>query len=277
MPYILWIPDNWWKKDTAPATSLCEVGLKNRNGKRMVQIKKEKKRRFALPSPLPVLEFSGRGRRDGRVVEEAVRDGPQDLPLLLLLPRCAASSFSQIWCFLTFAFFADTTGQLLQGINDYRVTLNLSSLTENKNADCLAAQLASAFKGQDCSNTTGSDTVPGTEQQFPNFPDYLAACHLNATVTRDGFIMPACVPDLVPDIVLANYTKSQYNQKLNDSSYAGIGIAEEDNWVVVVLTTNTATGNYAPAADATAGSSISIADHNYVMLSLLGFALYLVG
>ncbi|RWV96218.1 hypothetical protein GW17_00041090 [Ensete ventricosum] len=162
-------------------------------------------------------------------------------------------------------------------INDYRVTLNLSSLTENKNADCLAAQLASAFKGQDCSNTTGSDTVPGTEQQFPNFPDYLAACHLNATVTRDGFIMPACVPDLVPDIVLANYTKSQYNQKLNDSSYAGIGIAEEDNWVVVVLTTNTATGNYAPAADATAGSSISIADHNYVMLSLLGFALYLMG
>ncbi|CAL9189803.1 unnamed protein product [Musa hybrid cultivar] len=170
----------------------------------------------------------------------------------------------------------DTSSQLLKGINDYRVSLNLSQLTANQNADCLAEQLASAYKGQDCTNTTGSDTVPGTELQFSNFPDFLSNCHLNATVIRDGSIMPACVPGLDPQLVLANFTKSQYNQNLNDSSYVGIGLADEGNWVVAVLTTNTPAGNYGPATDTGAGSVVSIADHRCVMLSLLGFFMVLI-
>ncbi|RWV84050.1 hypothetical protein BHE74_00019787 [Ensete ventricosum] len=166
---------------------------------------------------------------------------------------------------------------LLKGINDYRVSLNLSQLTANENADCLAEQLASAYKGLDCTNTTGSDTVPGTEQQFSNFPDFLSHCHLNATVTRDGSIMPACVPGLDPQLVLANFTESQYNQNLNDSSYVGIGTADEGNWVVVVLTTNTPAGNYAPAtADTGAASVVSVADRRFAMLLLLGFFVVLI-
>lgn len=171
------------------------------------------------------------------------------------------------------ARFLDTSSRLLDGINKYRSSLNLSSLTENTNADCLAEQIAQAFKGQDCSNSTGSDTVPGTEEQFPNFPNYLSTCHLDAAVTRDGSVMPACVPGLVPDLVLSNYTKSQYNENLNSSNYVGVGIADEGDWVVVVLATDTPTGNYAPAADAT-GSAVSAAVHHSLGLMLLCIALF---
>uniref|UniRef100_A0A8R7PBG4 Uncharacterized GPI-anchored protein At5g19230-like domain-containing protein n=1 Tax=Triticum urartu TaxID=4572 RepID=A0A8R7PBG4_TRIUA len=57
--------------------------------------------------------------------------------------------------------------------------------------------------------------------------------------------MPACVPGLVAEIVLTNYTKSQYNRFLNDTKYSGVGIANEGDWVVVVLSTDS--GDYSPA------------------------------
>ncbi|EPS60021.1 hypothetical protein M569_14784, partial [Genlisea aurea] len=57
----------------------------------------------------------------------------------------------------------DEDGNLLQGINRYRTSLNLTSLTRNSNADCLAGEVAVQLKPQPCSNSTGSDTVPGTE------------------------------------------------------------------------------------------------------------------
>ncbi|XP_042434799.1 uncharacterized GPI-anchored protein At5g19250-like [Zingiber officinale] len=170
----------------------------------------------------------------------------------------------------------DTSTQLLVGLNKYRGSLNLSSLADNSNAACLAEQVALAFKGQDCSNSTGSYTVPGQEQQFPNFPNYLSTCHLNATVTQDGSIMPVCVQGLAHDLVLSNYTDTQYNQYLNDSSFVGIGIADEDDWVVAILTTDTPTGNYAPAADTTSGSASLVVNHLNVPLLLLGFALFLI-
>lgn len=88
--------------------------------------------------------------------------------------------------------------------------------------------------------------------------------------------MPACVPGLDPQLVLANFTESQYNQNLNDSSYVGIGLADEGNWVVAVLTTNTPAGNYGPATDTGAGSVVSVADHRCVMLLLLGFFMVLI-
>jgi hypothetical protein len=66
-------------------------------------------------------------------------------------------------------------------------------------------------------------------------------------VTEDGQVMPACVLGLVPVVVLANYTKSQYNRFLNDSQFSGAGIASEGDWVVVVLSTSTGSGDYSPA------------------------------
>ncbi|KAJ4955352.1 hypothetical protein NE237_012135 [Protea cynaroides] len=141
----------------------------------------------------------------------------------------------------------DEKAQLLQGLDRYRASIKLSSLKENDKADCFADQLAQQFKSQPCTNTTGADTVPGTEIQLSNYPDLLAHCHLNTTNTRDGMIMPACVPNLVPSLVLSNYTESQYSGFVNDSTYTGAGIGSAGNWIVVVLTTDTPGGSFVSA------------------------------
>nr|ACG37206.1 GPI-anchored protein At5g19240 precursor [Zea mays] len=168
--------------------------------------------------------------------------------------------------------------QLLKGINSYRSSLKVPALAENKNAACLAEQLARQFKGQECTNTTGANTVIGTEQQFPDYPRYLDRCHLNASVTEDGQVMPACVPGLVPAVVLANYTKSQYNRFLNDSQFSGAGIASEGDWVVVVLSTSTGSGDYSPAPPGSnwAVSAARPFGFGQLVLLLVGFVVLLV-
>ncbi|XP_008795128.1 uncharacterized GPI-anchored protein At5g19250-like isoform X1 [Phoenix dactylifera] len=183
-------------------------------------------------------------------------------------------SFFPLAFLLHFARCDDTSSELLKGINSYRASLNLSALTGNQNAECLAEQLAKQFKGQQCSNTTGSNTVPGTEQQFPNYPDFLNHCHLNATVTQDAAVMPACIPGLTPDLVLSNFTKSQYSQNLNDSHFVGAGIADEDDWVVVVLSTNTPSGSFAPATGV--ASVVKVAIRLQLVLFLLGFVIVMM-
>ncbi|KAJ8442740.1 hypothetical protein Cgig2_011010 [Carnegiea gigantea] len=133
---------------------------------------------------------------------------------------------------------------LLQGINKYRTSLNLTALTKNQNAACLAGEMADQFKDQPCTNSTGANTVPGTEEQLPNYPDLLSHCHLNITNTRDGMVMPACVPNLDPGLVLSNFTESQYSGSLNDTKFTGAGIGSAGNWVVVVLATNDPSGSF---------------------------------
>uniref|UniRef100_A0A5B7CB38 Putative Glycoprotein membrane GPI-anchored n=1 Tax=Davidia involucrata TaxID=16924 RepID=A0A5B7CB38_DAVIN len=167
----------------------------------------------------------------------------------------------------------DAEENLLQGLNSYRASLNLSTLTEKSNADCLADEVANQFKNQPCSNTTGADTVPGTEPQFPNYPDLLAKCHLNITDTRDGVVMPVCIPNLAPSLVLTNYTESQYSQYLNDSTYIGAGIGSEGDWMVVVLSTNTTGGSF--STDNAAGL-VSIVGLTQNLIPLLGFFLFLM-
>ncbi|KAF9605478.1 hypothetical protein IFM89_017497 [Coptis chinensis] len=167
---------------------------------------------------------------------------------------------------------ADEKDDLLNGINSYRSSLNLSALNENNNADCLADKIADQFKNQPCTKTTGANTVPGTENQFSNFPDLLGKCHLNLTNTVDGTIMPACVPNLVPSVVLTNFTESQYSGNLNKPKYTGIGIGSEGDWIVVVLSTSNTNGSFVPAAN-----TASIASHVpkfsliYLLSLFLGF------
>ncbi|KAG8499783.1 hypothetical protein CXB51_006557 [Gossypium anomalum] len=166
----------------------------------------------------------------------------------------------------------DEEDDLLKGINSYRASLNLTSLTTNENAECLADELAEEFKNQPCTNSTGANTVPGTEPQFANYPNILAKCHLNVSVTRDGAVMPACVPNLAPSLVLTNFTQSQYSENLNETKYTGIGIGSEGDWIVVVLTTNTAEGNYATAtttATTSAANQVSEISIIYHLLLLL--------
>lgn len=153
------------------------------------------------------------------------------------------------------------------------------SLTTNENAECLADELAEEFKNQPCTNSTGANTVPGTEPQFANYPNLLAKCHLNVSVTRDGAVMPACVPNLAPSLVLTNFTQSQYSENLNETKYMGIGIGSEGDWIVVVLTTNTAEGNYATAtttATTSAANLVSEITIIYHLLLLLMVAFYML-
>ncbi|PSR86064.1 GPI-anchored protein [Actinidia chinensis var. chinensis] len=169
----------------------------------------------------------------------------------------------------------DEKESLLQGLNTYRASLNLTALTKNSNGDCFAEELANQFKKQPCSNTTGADTVLGTEPQLSTYPDLLAKCHLNITDTRDGQIMPVCVPNLVPNLVLANFTETQYTQYLNDSSFTGAGIGSEGDWMVVVLSTNTVGGSFTPAQN-TAYLFPSLGLAQILVPVLLGFILVLL-
>lgn len=143
----------------------------------------------------------------------------------------------------------------------------MTSLTKNDRAECLAGEIADQFKNQPCTNNTGSNTVPGTEPQYSNFPNLLSKCHLNVTTTRDGQILPACVPNLDQGLVLTNFTKSQYSRYLNDTKFTGIGVGSEDNWIVVVLTTSTPEGHYSPGTNT---------DNGVAGLSALGPVVFLL-
>ncbi|CAN6840176.1 unnamed protein product [Brassica oleracea var. botrytis] len=158
---------------------------------------------------------------------------------------------------------------LLKGINDYRTSLNLTTLTHNNNAECLADELADQFKNQPCTNTTGPASVPGSQPGFSEFPKFLTKCRLNITATRDGEIMPACVPNLDASLVLSNFTKSRYNKNLNDSKFTGIGIASDDNWIVVILTTNTTEGGYTPATKDSNSGAFTVGVNGVVSSCLL--------
>lgn len=161
------------------------------------------------------------------------------------------------WISYPHHFLADEDDNLLQGINTYRASLNLTALSKNDNAECLAGQMAAKFKDQPCTNTTGSNTVPGTEPVFSDYPNLLVTCHLNVSNTQDGTIMPACVPGLEPSLVLTNFTETQYSGYLNDTKYTGVGIGSKNNWIVVVLTTNTPTGSFVPATSSPDATSLA--------------------
>ncbi|PHU30623.1 hypothetical protein BC332_02716 [Capsicum chinense] len=163
------------------------------------------------------------------------------------IPRYFFISLLVLHSFLfSFVKCDDEEDNLLKGINSYRASLNLKTLRENDKAKCLADEMADQFKDQPCTNTTGAYTVLGTEPQFSDYPKLLSKCKLNVTTTRDGMIMPACVPNLVPDLVLSNFTKSQYSNYLNDTKFSGVGIGSDDNWMVVVLTTSNPEGSFTP-------------------------------
>ncbi|CAH8313563.1 unnamed protein product [Eruca vesicaria subsp. sativa] len=138
---------------------------------------------------------------------------------------------------------------LLQGINDYRKSLKLKTLTENENAGCLAEEIADQIKHQPCTNTSGPASVPGSQPGFPGFLEFLTNCEISVTSTRDGEIMPACAPDLDANLLLSSFTKSRYNKNLNDSKFTGIGIASDNDWIVVILSTNTSEGSFTPITE----------------------------
>jgi hypothetical protein len=69
---------------------------------------------------------------------------------------------------------------------------------------------------------------------------HIDKCDININTTTDGVILPVCVSKLEPTVVLSNYTHSDiYAKFLNNSKYTGVGLGSEDDWMVLVLTTNT--------------------------------------
>jgi len=136
-------------------------------------------------------------------------------------------------------------------------------------AECVAALVADEIKKTPCENVNQFyEGASGGASNIPNLKKLIKKCHTNINSTTDGVILPVCVPKLEPTIVLLNYTRSdRFAQYLNNSKYTGAGLGSEDDWMVLVLTTNTATGNFA-------SSSTSL--HASMGLFLFAFLLLLV-
>ncbi|KAM7469294.1 hypothetical protein LguiA_007477 [Lonicera macranthoides] len=152
------------------------------------------------------------------------------------------------WGFNVTKNLADEEDNLLQGINSFRQSSNVPALTKNKNADCLADEIADRQENQPCTRSSGHFALPGSRPQLSNYPNQLKKCKVDVNTTRDAVLLPVCVPNRVQTLVLTNYTQTQYAAFLNNSRYTGVGIGTEDDWVVVVLTSNTPAETFADAA-----------------------------
>lgn len=170
--------------------------------------------------------------------------------------------------FLTLA--QDDASQLLAAINQYRTSvINITGLSPNAGATCLAKQVLTHYENTACTNSTGLDTVPGQEQDYPNFPNWLSSCNIPIDNAKDGQILPDCVPAAstsVVDTAFSNYTHSSGASYINETSYVSAGAAFANDWFVLVLATNSSTGSY----QQTSGASLSPASLIFLLCSILG-------
>ncbi|GMG99711.1 hypothetical protein Nepgr_001551 [Nepenthes gracilis] len=165
----------------------------------------------------------------------------------------------------------DVEDHLLQGLNSHRTSANLPALVKHKNAGCLADEFADELEDRPCTPASAASVVPGSgSQQFSDYPELLRKCGINASTTAQGVILPVCVPDLVPTLLLTNYTHTSYARYINNSKFTGAGIGSEDDWVVVVLATSTPGGSFASAA---AAVPVAYKAVNYFLPMLFGFFL----
>ncbi|XP_071709791.1 uncharacterized GPI-anchored protein At3g06035-like [Rutidosis leptorrhynchoides] len=158
--------------------------------------------------------------------------------------RVNVSLFVYAFFLLLTPAFSDEEDNLLQGLNSFRQSRNLAALSKNNNANCVADEIADALENKACSSMAGPSIITSTQPRYANYPDIIKKCDIDINTTADGVILPVCVPKRVTTLVLTNYTQSSYASYLNNSRYSGIGIGKEDDWVVVVLTTNTPAGTF---------------------------------
>ncbi|KAL5783650.1 hypothetical protein ACOSP7_008679 [Xanthoceras sorbifolium] len=164
-----------------------------------------------------------------------------------------------------FANCADDEDNLLQGLNSYRTSLSLPTLTKNKNAECLADKIAEELEDQPC---TAASTV--NAPQLANYNHLIEKCNIDINSTTDSAIMPVCVHKLVPTLVLTNYTHSpRYAKQLNNSKFTGAGVGSEDDWMVVILTVNTPAGSFVNGAGCLGGGGF------LMVYLLMGLALFI--
>ncbi|CAL5194717.1 unnamed protein product [Lathyrus oleraceus] len=167
-----------------------------------------------------------------------------NLNLLLLASLCAFLFLSNP------AHCSDKVDSVLKGINSYRQTKNLAPLNKNDKASCLADEVAEEIQNTPCEKVTQyyPTSGPGGNLRIPNLLRHADKCDINVNTTTDGVILPVCVPKLEPTVVLSKYTHTDiYAKFLNNSKYTGVGLNSEDDWMVLVLTTNTTTGTFSAA------------------------------
>ncbi|KAL3516106.1 hypothetical protein ACH5RR_023008 [Cinchona calisaya] len=136
-------------------------------------------------------------------------------------------------------------------------------------AGCLADEIADEIQDRPCPLAGNTTISPGIHPQLNDYPDLVKKCKIDINTTREGVILPVCVPKRVATLVLTNYTQSLYSGYLNSSKYTGVGIGLEDDWTVLVLATNTIGGSFASAACFTCVFSLSY----HVLAMILGLFL----
>ncbi|XP_021282903.1 uncharacterized GPI-anchored protein At5g19250 [Herrania umbratica] len=156
---------------------------------------------------------------------------------------------------------------LLQGLNSFRTSVNLPLFSKNKNAHCAAEQIADDLEDQPCSNSNN-------ETRLSDHPNATSKCDIDPNTTSDAIVLPVCVPDLVPTLVLTNFTRTHFSKYMNDSSFTGIGVSSQDDWMVVVLAPNTPSGSLANGAWSWVHAKVGLG--HYLVLSLLGLVLCLM-
>ncbi|KAL5138765.1 putative GPI-anchored protein [Glycine soja] len=144
---------------------------------------------------------------------------------------------------------------LLHDINVYRKVLNLAVLDENEKASCLAEEIAEDLENTKCEDFRDYYPLPSYTSRIPSFQKSVNKCKININTTKDGVIMPVCVPKLDSDALFSNYTKSnRFSKYLNNSKYKIAGIGSEDDWMVLIISTNTSSGDFSSATSLLSGA-----------------------
>ncbi|KZV39939.1 hypothetical protein F511_11319 [Dorcoceras hygrometricum] len=152
--------------------------------------------------------------------------------------RCFGIFISLLLLFaLSVPVRCDDADDLVSGINSFRQTTNAPALTRNDKADCVADEIANQLENRPCTSNVS--------QSISDYPNVAQKCNVDANTTSDGIVLPVCVPNRVPTLVLTNYTQTQHARFLNNTRYTGVGFGSEEDWTVLVLTTSTTGGSFA--------------------------------
>lgn len=121
-------------------------------------------------------------------------------------------------------------------------------------AFCLADKIADGLEDKNCEEFRNYYPVPGKNDKIPNFEKSVHKCKININTTQDGVIMPVYVPKLDKDDAFSNYTKkSHFTKYLNDSKYTIAGVGSDHDWMVLIISTNTTSGDFSSASSLIAG------------------------
>ncbi|CAL0300085.1 unnamed protein product [Lupinus luteus] len=168
-------------------------------------------------------------------------------------------------------FSRDEKKDLLHDLNRYRQLLNLPILTEHHKASCLANEIAEDLEHKPCQDFNYYP-VPGIHPKSPNFQENIDKCKININTTNDAIIMPVCVHNLDSDALFLNYTKTyRFTKYLNSSKYTIAGLGSEDDWMVLVLSTNSSSGEFSSAT-----SLLAHAWKGYCLVLALFFTAFFV-